>query len=222
MTDKQALLRMARRDVSATFVETFLQFKTRDSDGFFPARVLDITGNRHENVILVVRELNDDIRCINLSDKDIDVSFKFPIMGAFNYMKHAWHVARSACRQWKRGLRPHLLSTHMYGNDVIDNIKGYHTNGFSDDVLKSLYYPKYTSYPEAIQGVLEGEYIARAISPEFVIENKPNCNAPVMTYKTRAIGVYNDDTLEIPRALSHIDPMIRRIVPNGSYNSRFI
>ena len=219
MIHNPILSQMTRRDIEATYSDTYLQFETRDSDGLFPARVIEVSSD--DSMYMIVRTLDNDIRYIPLEDKSVRISFDFPKLGNFNHRKHSWYVTRNAMRQWKKGLRPHLLNKSLQCSYILDELNLYE-NSFDSSALLAMYNPKYTPFIEAFESVEGGDYISRAVSPEFSISNTYNSDKPILLYKGRAVGFFDNGILKIPEDLAFIQPMIERIVPNGYNNSVLI
>ena len=211
------LAQMSIHDIHATYSGTYLRFNTPDDDGWWTGYVDSATRDRDKSYLVVTKGPNES-RCISLGDSRVKLSLEYPKLGNINQKKHSWYIDRRAVRQWKKGLRLSLLRTRVNGNCMLEHLRPY---GYSldNEAIDEIYEPTYTNYFEAVEGVYHGDFISRAISPEFAIANLASLSKPVLMYKGRAVGTYEDTTLSIHEDLSHIEPMIRRIVPDGYNNS---
>jgi len=217
MIREPTLAAMSLSDINATYTGTYLRFKTVDDDGWYTGFVESVTMDSNTKPLFLIRKSNGDMRYIHLEDKQTQVSLDFPTLGNVNYKKHSWFVSRKAVRQWKKGLRLSLLSTRAHSICVFEMLSPYGLH-INDSVVDAMYEPTYTDYFEAVETVGSGDFISRAVSPYFAVCNKCDVDKPVLMYKTNIVGVYDGTALTIPEDLSHIVPMIRRIIPSGNYS----
>ncbi len=209
------------RDFNVTYADTYLQFKTRDDDGWYPAKVLE-AATVDGSFIITVRKINGDTICLDLRDPSNSIKFDWPELGYINFKDHSVYVERTARRQWKKGLRQHCL--HVSPTDsrlliaIQHEVNGYNVE-FSDQGITEIFNPTYTSVKDAIELVVEGEKIARCISPHFAISSCYHLDKPVVMYRNNIVGIIEDNQIVIPDKVNHLIPMLRRIVPNGLHNS---
>jgi hypothetical protein len=210
------LSQMSLRDIDSTYAGTYLRFNTVDDDGWWVGQVEHTDCS--DGPAIVVTKCNGERRILNLRDNRVMISLKYPSLGNVNHKKHSWFIRRKAVRQWKKGLRTSLLHTKVNGSCMLEALQPY---GYSLDnsVIEEIYEPTYTPYFEAIEEVSAGNFISRAISSYFAVANIRDVDKPVLMYKGTIIGVYHDNTLALSEDLSHLKPMIERIVPHGYNNS---
>jgi hypothetical protein len=212
---------MTARDFSATYADTYLKFKSRDDDGYYPAKVLDVCMSDDKWAVFV-EKINGDKVLLDLKDPSIEVDYRWPTLGFINVEDHAVFVRRKAHRQWKKGLRDLLLDVRVMDDRIINELReagAKYGALFGKVHYEELYSPEYTKVDEAIEQVISGEKIARCISPKFAITSRYNIENPVLMYKDSIVGVVNNyGGIEIPKMLDHLIPMLERVVPNG-YNS---
>jgi len=218
---EEILSDISARDFSVTYADTYLQFKTRDDDGWYPARVLDVNYT-DDSFLLILRKLNGDTVRLDPKDPSNAIKFDWPELGYINHKAHSLYVERAAKRQWKKGLRQSCI--HVAPTDrrllIALQEEGVTVDGsFSDSAIGELYNPTYTNLKDAIELVVEGEKIARCISPHFAISSCYYLDKPVLMYRNNIVGIIEDNKVLIPDQVNHLIPMLRRIVPNGLHNS---
>jgi len=204
------------QDILATYSGTYLQFETRDQEGFYPAKIVSAEQNTDtNNITLFIERLDADIVLLNLSDPHVNIKYEWPQLGMINYRNNAHFISRRAQRQWKRGLRISQLSIRELElfPDIPDQnhnrtIRG---NDRSKLLLDAIYYTKYTPISEAIEKVSDNEYTARAISPDFSISKHSEINKPLIVYHNTIVGTIEDSTIKVHNSLGHIKQMIQRI-----------
>ena len=217
MIREPTLAAMTLSDISSTYTGTYLRFKTVDDDGWYTGYVESVNRGDNDKAYLLIRKSNGELRYINLEDKQTEVCLDFPTLGNVNYKKHSLFVSRRAVRQWKKGLRLSLLDTRAHSICVFEMLSPYGLH-ITDSVVDAIYEPTFTDYFEAVETVGSGEFISRAVSPYFAVCNTCDVDKPVLMYKTNIVGVYDGTALTIPEDLSHIVPMIRRIIPSGNHS----
>tara|TARA_R100000365_G_C2748096_1_gene78855 strand:+ start:2940 stop:3620 length:681 start_codon:yes stop_codon:yes gene_type:complete len=212
---------LTARDFSATYSETYLKFKSRDDDGFYPAKVIDVCSSNN-GFAVVAEKLNGDRIVLDLSDPSTEIDFSWPTLGYINVKDHSVFVQRRAARQWKKGLRELLLRFDVMDDRIIHELRDSGANYgsvFGPYAYGQLYNPEYTGIEDAIELVISGEKIARCISSKFAISSRYQMEKPVLMYKDRIVGVVDEvGRINIPKGLDHLIPMLERVVPNG-YNS---
>lgn len=210
---------MSARDVHSTYVGTYLRFSSRDDDGWYPALVQNFHSNN--NIIIEITKLNGDTVALDLDDPSVNINFNWPKFGMINVRDHVVYTERVAKRQWKKGLRMQCVNSQVHDEDlcnIMRNEKDY-ARSFTDKDLNSLYDNTFTPIGDAIDMVVSGEKIARALSLDFAISNMYGLNDTVLMYKSNPVGVVNGTNVEIHEGLDHLIPMLKRIVPNGYHNS---
>lgn len=210
---------MSARDVHSTYVGTYLRFSSRDDDGWYPALVQNFHSNN--NIIIEITKLNGDTVALDLDDPSVNINFNWPKLGMINVRDHVVYTERVAKRQWKKGLRMQCVNSQVHDEDlcnIMRNEKNY-GRSFTDKDLNSLYDNTFTPIGDAIDMVVSGEKIARALSLDFAISNMYGLNDTVLMYKSNPVGVVNGTNVEIHEGLDHLMPMLKRIVPNGYHNS---
>ena len=210
---------MSARDVHSTYVGTYLRFSSRDDDGWYPALVQNFHSNN--NIIIEITKLNGDTVALDLDDPSVNVNFNWPKFGMINVRDHVVYTERVAKRQWKKGLRMQCVNSQVHDEalcNIMRDEKNY-ARSFTDKDLNSLYDNTFTPIGDAIDMVVSGEKIARALSLDFAISNMYGLNDTVLMYKSNPVGVVNGTNVEIHEGLDHLIPMLKRIVPNGYHNS---
>lgn len=218
---------MSKSDIAASYSGTFFQVKTRDDDGYYTAKLIDVFFDYDREVRLRLVKMNGDEVIVRRENRVVKYNLNWPTLGMTNVRDHVVLVQRVAQRQWKKGLRASSLSTHVFDSDLLHMLEVYgkvENNGSSwktSDIGK-LYDVEYTDFHEALESVGGGDKVARAISPDFCVTNKYECNKPVLHYKTHAVGVVEGTTVKVSAEVSHVLPLLKRIVPNGYHNSIII
>ena len=218
---KEILSDISARDFSVTYADTYLQFKTRDDDGWYPARVLDVS-HTDDSFLVILKKLNGDVVRLNPEDPSNAIKFDWPELGYINHKDHSLYVERTARRQWKKGLRHSCINVVPTDRRLLIALEEEGiicSSSFSDEAIGELYNPTYTSFKDAIELVVEGEKIARCISPHFAISSCYFLDKPVIMYRNNIVGIIEDNKVLIPNQVNYLIPMLRRIVPNGLHNS---
>jgi len=210
---------MTVRDILATYSDTYIQLQTRDDDGFYSAKLLGVDDDNG----LYFEKPNGDRIIVGMQDSDVKYKLDWPTLGMVNIRDHVVLVERIAQRQWKKGLRMSSLRTCAFDTSILMHLYETHRRGrpdyfYQSDLIK-LYTPEYTDFHEALEVVEAGEKIARAISPLFCVSNRWQVSKPLLYYKSNAIGVVTGTSVELAPEVSHIIPLLKRIVPNGYHNS---
>tara|TARA_R110002074_G_scaffold153413_1_gene308490 strand:- start:5199 stop:5891 length:693 start_codon:yes stop_codon:yes gene_type:complete len=209
---------MTVRDILATYADTYIQLQTRDDDGFYSARLLAAEDNG-----LHFEKPNGDRIVVDINDSDVEYKLDWPTLGMVNIRDHVVLVERIAQRQWKKGLRMSSLRSLAFDPYILRCLQGIgqrsRAGDFCNSDLIKLYTPEYTDFHEALEVVEAGEKVARAISPLFCVSNKWQVSKPLLYYKSNAIGVVTGTSVELAPEVSHIIPLLKRIVPNGYHNS---
>ena len=209
---------MTVRDILATYADTYIQLQTRDDDGFYSAKLLGAEDNG-----LHFEKPNGDRIVVDINDSDVEYKLDWPTLGMVNIRDHVVLVERIAQRQWKKGLRMSSLRSLAFDPYILRCLKesGQRSRAgdFCNSDLTKLYTPEYTDFHEALEVVEAGEKVARAISPLFCVSNKWQVSKPLLYYKSNAIGVVTGTSVELAPEVSHIIPLLKRIVPNGYHNS---
>jgi hypothetical protein len=210
---------MSIRDILATYSDTHIQIKTKDDDGFYSALLVGCDEDQYLSFI----KPNLDRVNVRLNDKSVKFKLNWPTLGMVNVRDHAVLVARSAQRQWKKGLRMSSLNCYTFDPGILSDLqnykRSYRAQSFIHQDLHQLYTPEYTDFHEALEVVEAGEKIARAVSPLFCVSNKYKASKPLLYYKTFPVGIVTGTTVEVDPKVSHIIPLLKRIVPNGYHNS---
>lgn len=210
------------RDFHATYADTYLQFKSRDDDGWYVGRVSNIETD-DGSLAISVDKVNGDRVLLYSDDPSNDINFDWPKLGFINSNKHTMYVERVARRQWKKGFRWSNVEHKILDKKIIrhlvvnDNIN--YRLDIGNNEISELFNPTYTPFEEAFETVVSGEMISRAISPHFAFSSMYDVEHPVLSYKGRPIGVIKDGRIEVSCKVDHLIPMIMRIVPNGFHNS---
>ena len=76
------------RDFHATYADTYLQFKSRDDDGWYPGRVYNIESDG-DDLAITVEKLNGDRVLLYSNDPDNHINFDWPRLGFINSNKHS-------------------------------------------------------------------------------------------------------------------------------------
>lgn len=210
------------RDFHATYADTYLQFKSRDDDGWYPGRVYNIESDDGD-LAITVEKLNGDRVLLYSNDPANDINFDWPRLGFINSNKHSLYLERVARRQWKKGFRWNnvehkVLDKKIIRHLVLNEDMNYRLS-LSSEEIGEVFNPTYTPFEEAFETVVSGEMIARCISPQFAFSSMYDVEHPVLSYKGNPIGVIKDNRIEISCKVDHLIPMIMRIVPNGFHNS---
>lgn len=218
---------MSRSDIAASYSGTFIQAKTRDDDGFYTAKLIDVFLDENRETRIRLVKMNGDEVIVRRESKVVKYNLNWPTLGMTNVRDHVVLVQRVAQKQWKKGLRASSLSTHTFDSDILNMLEVYGkvcNNGpsWKNSDIGKLYDVKYTDFHEALESVNGGDKVARAISPDFCVSNKYECNKPVLYYKTHAVGVVEGTTVKVSAEVSHVLPLLKRIVPNGYHNSIII
>jgi hypothetical protein len=209
------------RDFNVTYADTYLQFKTRDDDGWYPAKVIEAS-TIDGSFVITVEKVNGHRVFLDMRNPSNSIKFDWPELGYINFKDHSVYIERTARRQWKKGLRQHCIQVTPTDcrmlSAISHEIRGYDTH-FSDKGIAEIFNPTYTSLKDAIELVVEGEKIARCISPHFAISSYYDIDKPVVMYRNNIVGIIEDNKLVMPNQVNHLIPMLRRIVPNGLHNS---
>ena len=206
---------MSRGDIEATYNGTFLEVKTRDSDEFYPIKIMgtDYRGDDDDdNPKVIGRTLDGGLIRLPLYSPEVEVRWEWPELGMRNFESFAVYITRQAQRQFRRGVREGQLTITGRGQSMADSLNidvgwNFESPGF----LKTLFNPEYPSFDEALAEVVEAKALARAFSPYFAIEADPRVDFPLLIYKDNAVGFFKDGELELDSNASHIQPMIDRI-----------
>ena len=211
------------RDFMATYQDTYLRFKTRDDEGWYPAYVREVSSQGDGDYLIHIQKLNGDIVVINPKDSHTHINFDWPELGYVNNKYSANYYTRQSRRQWKKGLRSTSITVSYTDQMLVRYLSEYttkfRTDPFNNESIKAIFNPKYYGIEESIEIVIEGDAIARAISPDFAISSVYDVDKPVLMYRNTAVGVVEDGKILMPPSVEHIIPMIKRIVPNGFHNS---
>ena len=210
------------RDVSGTYLDTYIQIKTRDDDDYYPAQLINVNQEIGE-CVLSFKRFNEDVFIVGKDDPKVKYKFQWPELGMVNVRDHVCFVKRIAQRQWKKGLRLSNLATTVFDSTILEELsftsERYRASSFNSEDIQLLYSPKYTPYMQAIESVSSGSSVARAISSNFCISNRFGVMTPLLYYKKHAVGIVKDNSISIVPEVSHIIPILKRVVPNGFHNS---
>lgn len=137
---------VSRDDMNAKFKDTYIKLKKFG--------VCRIDGFERESVF--VQPLRDEGRWIDAADFHIEQ--EYPKVGIMvNYRKKALRISRTPLRQWRIGL---LRSTLRLTNGEQE----YPVANLNSDFVETLYNPKYTSIPKALEMVRDDPGASFAIS----------------------------------------------------------
>lgn len=198
---------MEPRDLARTYEGTYLKFKTRDSDCFYPAR-LSAVFQETDGIYLRLQKATSEYVLVPAYDKEecvVDVSW--PNLGFVNYKTTALFLARKLETQWKRGLRRSQLEMKFVSYQISREYYDIESEGYfhTQEFLESLYYPEYPSYREAAQMVLDGKAIAKAISHNIAIANHIALDKPVVFFQNNEVGFLDDDlTIHLLNTAKHL------------------
>ena len=205
---------MTLRDISASYEGTIIQVNSPDDDGFYPAKLVEVSCDEY----VYVKKSNGDVIRLPILDNRIQFKMSFPSLGMINVNDHVCYVSRRAVRQWKKGLRLSNMEITTYDDQLIQYLTP-DIRLFGPELEYDVFNPKYTDFFEAIEIVDAGEKIARAISSDFCITNSAQCSRPLLMYRNNAVGVVKGTSVSVSDKLVHILPSLKRIIPNGYHNS---
>ena len=203
---------MEPRDVNASYANTFLNFKTRDDDGFYPAQIEDCMGG--DTIYLVCRKLDEDTLLIDVNDPSVEINYDWPELGMINTKNYVFYCQRRAARQWKRGFRlsqinlfPLDSTTYSYyvRREEIKRIqKDFYTT-------KYIYENKYYSLDESIDLIESNRVFARAISKDIAIAKLINLDPIAVYYRKHIIGLVEDNKIVPHKSIKYLNQIIERI-----------
>jgi|TARA_B110000908_G_C10165370_1_gene408100 hypothetical protein len=203
---------MSARDIEATYNNTFLEIKTRDSDDFYPIKVIGTDSSEPSGPIVLGRTLDGGSVRFPLYSPDVEVRWEWPELGMRNFERFVVYVSRQAQRQFRRGVREGQLDLRSRGRSMAEYLDiDIHYEFESRGFLQTLFNPKYPSLDKALEQVNNAEVLARAFSPCFAVEADPRVDHPLLIYKETAVGVFKDGVLELDSNALHLQPMIQRI-----------
>jgi hypothetical protein len=186
---------MTERDLIRSYHRTFLKFKTRDSDCFYPAQVAEVT-ETEDGIFLTLRKATGEYIIVPAYDPEecvVDVSW--PDLGFINYKTATVNLSRKAETQWKRGMRSDQISKRFVSPDIASEYYDLESENYlyTNEFIEGLYYPEYPKYQEAAYLVLEGKAISKAINKDFALANVYGINKPVIQFRNYGVGVIEDD-----------------------------
>jgi hypothetical protein len=196
---------MSGRDLEATYHNTYLEVKTRDSDDFYPVKVVGIQYHgADDDLPLVIGEtLDNGIIHLPLYGKGVEVRWTWPELGMRNIGTGVIYFRRKAQRQFRRGIREHQLSLTYIGtarrrSDYFE----------SQDTLREFFNPTYLTLEEALIAVSSGKTKARAFSQHLSVEYNEAFTNLALNYKGNIIGMFVGDDIHLSPKCSFLMPLL--------------
>ena len=203
---------MTQDDLNRTFQDTYLSFKTRDDDGFFPARVLAAVARRDidNRPSLLVQKANEDRLILPIyNDKLVKVNYSWPKLGAINTNNGVIWTSRKAQRQWKRGLRASLINSQSISQLLNRGPRSAKVK-VTRALLDSLYNPKYYNLRQAISILNNQRADSVALSPAFSIAERGNQR--VIFFSDKPIGFLEGTQCILEPEAQNLQPYLQKVI----------
>jgi hypothetical protein len=186
---------MSARDIAKSYMHTFLKFKTRDSDCFYPAKVEEVSDTEDGIYLTLKKGTHEYINVPAYDPEECIVDVSWPELGFINYKTTTIHLSRKAETQWKRGMRSDQLEQKFVSSTIAREYYNVESEAYlrSNEFLEGLYYPEYPKYTDAAHLVLQGKAISKAINKDFALATVYNISKPIIQFREHGIGVLNDD-----------------------------
>lgn len=167
-----------------------------------------VEGEYENKCHLVVRAKKNDIYfrdgyVVEGYPKNDKVHVTLPRLGYVNSNTMASYVTRSPKRMWKAG--------YTNGNTMMVTCgEGLFASEINlGAALLKLFEGRYPTFDEALRSVGGGTKLSCAFSPDFAISVVDFCKAPVLYYKTKIVGYFNDDAIYMGDPCQHIAIMLK-------------
>ena len=116
-----------------------------------------------------------------------------PNLGVVNVGEMAIHFARGPQRQWKEGFIWDTIEHTHLSQAAVSLCKIKDPMLKKEEVILSIFNPRYPSFRIALREVLEGKAIVRAFNNKFWVGVSPFTKTPVLGYKKWIVGTINND-----------------------------
>jgi hypothetical protein len=195
---------MNGRDLEASYGGTYLEVKTRDSDDFYPIKVVGVNSYDDDDLPSIIGQTLDQGRIrFPLYGKGVEVKWAWPTLGMRNLGNGAGYFRRKAQRQFRRGVRENQL--------MIKYIGARHSSDRdfeSQESLTEFFYPTYPTFEEAYELVRGGKFSARAFSRYLAIERGDNLTNIGLNYKGVIVGLFVDDAIHLSKGCKFLIPLL--------------
>jgi hypothetical protein len=197
---------MNGRDVEATYHNTYLEIKTRDSDDFYPVKVVAVHyhGNDDDYPMIIGETLGNGVIHLPLYGKGTEVKWSWPELGMRNIGKGAIYFRRKAQRQFRRGVRENQLSMNYIGE-----VRRRSHSFESESTLREFFNPTYVTLTEALTLVSSGKASARAFSQHLAVERNESFTNLALNYKGVVVGMFVGDDIHLSSQCNFLLPLLR-------------
>lgn len=151
------------------------------------------------------------------------VVYPVPEMGYVNIEDTSVFVTRIPRRQWKKGYTRNTIDLCFVPSPAVNSLRFslpvyQETNAGNISLLYNLYNRTFPSAEEAIRLLLEGEAIARALSPQIALCVAGYSEKLALYYSTDLVGVYDTSSsvIRIDRQVTDFIPEIKQIFTNNT------
>jgi hypothetical protein len=195
---------MSGRDLEASYGGTYLEVKTRDSDDFYPIKVVGVNYYDDDDLPSIIGQTLDQGRIrFPLYGKGVEVKWAWPTLGMRNLGNGAGYFRRKAQRQFRRGVRENQLMIKYIGARLSSD-----RDFESQESLTEFFYPTYPTFEEAYELVLSHKFSARAFSRYLAIERGDNLTNLGLNYKGVIVGLFVDDAIHLSKGCEFLIPLL--------------